>query len=92
MPRVALGLPEALRAYAGGRERVELEAGTAGEALARLLELHPDLRGRTLNEDGALHSYLVFTCNREQLDPHSLDAHRLSDGDLLELIAAAAGG
>ena len=92
MPLVTLGLPEALRAYAGGCERVELEAGTAGEALARLLELHPDLQGRTLNADGALHSYLLFTCNREQLDPRALDARTLREGDLLELIAAASGG
>ncbi len=92
MPLVALGLPEAFRAYAGGLKRVELEAGTAGEALARLLDLHPDLRQRTLNTDGALHSYLVFTCNREQLDPRALDARTLREGDLLELIAAASGG
>ena len=92
MPLVAFGLPEALRAYAGGHERVELEALTAAEALSRLLELHPDLRVRTLDADGALHSYLVFTCNRQQLDPGSLDAHGLTDGDLLELIAAASGG
>ena len=92
MPLVALALPEAFRAYAGGLKRVELEAGTAGEALARLLDLHPDLRKRTLNTEGALHPYLVFTCNREQLDPRALDARTLREGDLLELIAAASGG
>lgn len=39
-------LPDALRPYAAGNERVSLEATTANEALTKLIERYPDLTAR----------------------------------------------
>jgi molybdopterin converting factor small subunit len=38
-------LPNALRPYAAGNDRVPLDAQTAGEALQKLVERYPDLAG-----------------------------------------------
>ena len=38
-------LPNALRPYAAGNDRVPLDAQTAGEALQKLVEHYPDLAG-----------------------------------------------
>lgn len=39
-------LPDALRPFAALNERVALEATTAGEALAKLVERYPDLKAQ----------------------------------------------
>ncbi len=39
-------LPNALRPYAAGNDRLPLDAQTAGEALQKLVERYPELAGR----------------------------------------------
>ncbi len=43
-------LPNALRPFAAGNDRVPLEAATAGEALEKLVRQYPDLAGRLPTE------------------------------------------
>lgn len=43
---VTIVLPNALRPYAAGRDRVDVDASNVGEALLKLAERYPDLRGR----------------------------------------------
>lgn len=42
---VTIVVPNALRPFVGGNDRVPLEAATVGEALTKLLERYPSLQG-----------------------------------------------
>ena len=45
-------LPNALRPYAAGNDRVPLDAETAAEALKKLVERYPQLQGRFPDRGG----------------------------------------
>jgi molybdopterin converting factor small subunit len=87
---VHLRIPRALRRYSGGAGEVSVRGATVAEALDDLFRLWPDLRLRVLDARGAVHPYLRLFRNDAEL-PRALDAP-LADGDLLEIVAAAAGG
>jgi len=67
-----------------------VRGATVAEALDDLFRLWPDLRLRVLDRHGEVHPYLRLFRNDAEL-PRAMDAP-LVDGDLLEIVAAAAGG
>ena len=87
---VHLRIPRVLRRYSGGAGEVLVRGATVAEALEDLFRLWPDLRLRVLDPRGEVHPYLRLFRNDAQLEG-ALDAP-LVDGDLLEIVAAAAGG
>ena len=44
-------IPTPLRAFTGGAADIEAAGGTVGEALANLVEQHPELRAHLFNDD-----------------------------------------
>ena len=58
MPRVSIRIPTPLRPFVDGRASVEVEARTAGEALARLTEDNERLRAQLYGADGELRSFV----------------------------------
>lgn len=89
---VTLRVPEALRRYSGGLPEVPAEGGTVGEALEAAFRAHPGLRTRVLDERGRLRPHLLLFLNDAELDRAGAPATPVSDGDVLDLIAAAEGG
>ena len=87
---VRLRIPEALRRYSGGAEEVVVRGATVADALDDLFRHHPDLRIRVLDTQGAVHPYLRLFRNETEIPP-ALDTP-LAAGDLVEIVAAAAGG
>ncbi|MHC4135454.1 MAG: MoaD/ThiS family protein [Planctomycetota bacterium] len=87
---VLLRIPRVLRRYSGGAEEVVVRGATVAEALDDLFRLWPDLRLRVLDARGDVHPYLRLFRNDTEL-PRALDTP-LADGDLVEIVAAAAGG
>lgn len=71
-----------------GREAVDVEARSIGEALERLVEVCPKLE--SVAEGGRLRPHYIVAVNGVQLTADA--GHPLRDGDTLVLIAADAGG
>ena len=87
-----LELPSALRAHAGGKARVTVEAGTVAEALEALCVQHPALRPHLWMAGGKLRRTLgVFVAEEDVRSEEGL-AQRLGPRDVVVLITAMAGG
>lgn len=86
-------IPTPLRSYADGKAAVTVEAQTVAEALARLAEQHPRLRGHLFTEQGSLRSFVNVYLNEE--DVRYLANKELSPvagRDTLSIVPSIAGG
>ena len=82
-------LPASLRRYAGGVERHEVKAATAGAALRALADAHPDLGERLFDGTGRIRSHLsIVVGDRVAGDP----AFPVGDDDEVIVLVALAGG
>jgi molybdopterin converting factor small subunit len=84
-------LPASLRRYAGGLERHEVPAATAGEALRLVAERHPDLVERLFDGSGRIRSHLSVVVGDRVL-PGGGPAFPIGDGDEVVVLVALAGG
>jgi molybdopterin converting factor small subunit len=89
---VTVHLPGVLRSSAGGQSQIAVEAGSVGAALEALVALHPPLARYVAPKEGKLPNYVRVYVGEK--DVNSLDglATRVSDGDVLRVIPAIAGG
>jgi sulfur-carrier protein len=91
---VHLHLPGALRPYAGGSRRVELDPG--GVTVAALLETlggtYPGVHQRVVNELGSLRPHVNVFVNGENIRYLSGLATTLGEGDEVWLLPAVSGG
>jgi molybdopterin converting factor small subunit len=90
--KVTVQIPPPLRAFADGAAELVVEAGTVGEALARIGDDRPALLARILTPEGELRPYVnVFVGERNARRLDGLDS-RLAEGDVVAIIPAVAGG
>jgi molybdopterin converting factor small subunit len=76
-----------------GASRVEVEADTAAQAVARLRERYADIVNATLvDAQGVVRNHFTLTLNSQILDPLKLEGVTLKDGDLLHIFPPIAGG
>ncbi|MGC4943298.1 ubiquitin-like small modifier protein 1 [Kribbella sp. DT2] len=89
---VRVKLPTVLQPFAGGNEKVAIEAATVGEAFAKIEQEHPALRRRLTDEQGALRRHVnVYLGNDNIRDLAGLDTE-LPDGAELLVLPSVAGG
>jgi len=89
---VEIKLPTVLRAHADGQATVEVGGATVGEVFANLVEEYPGLRGNLLDEHGGLHKFVnVYKDDDDIRYLDGLDT-KVSDGDVLSILPAVAGG
>ena len=91
MARVSIRIPTPLRPFVDGRSSVDVEAGTAREALARLTESNERLRAQLIDDDGQLRNFVnvyVGASNLRDLP----DDPALEEGAELSIIPSIAGG
>ncbi len=89
---VSIRIPTTLRTLTGGTAEVTVEAGTVGDALAALEEVHPGFRDRLFDDEGNLRRFVnVFLADD---DVRYLDglATVVPEGDTISIIPAVAGG
>ena len=91
MPRVSIRIPTPLRPFVDGRSSVEVEARTAGEALARLTEDNERLRAQLYGADGRLRSFVNVYVGDSNLRDLTGDPE-LSEGVELSIVPSIAGG
>lgn len=86
-------IPTPLRSYVGGKNAVEIEAGTVATALAQLTQTHPELRRHLFTEEGKVRAFVNLYLNDE--DVRYLPAKEetaVGAGDTLSIIPSIAGG
>ena len=91
MPRVSIRIPTPLRPFVDGRASVEVEARTAGEALARLTEDNERLRAQLYGADGELRSFVNVYVGDSNLRDLTGDPELL-EGVELSIVPSIAGG
>ncbi len=85
-------LPANMRALADNQSQVAVAGETVGQALQELVNLHPDLASRLLNESGQLQSYVnVFVDQQSVRGLQELETPLGPDSEIL-IVAALAGG
>jgi len=84
-------IPTPLRPYAGGAERVAVEAGTVAEALAQLTATHPALRQHLFARDGKLRSFVNVNVNDADIRYLDGGATAVKPGDVLISVPSIAG-
>jgi len=92
MSTVTIRIPMPLRSYTGGADEVKVNATSVGEALRALAALYDGLAPRMLSPEGELRQFVnVFVGSRNIRTLESL-ATPLSEGDVISIIPAVAGG
>jgi adenylyltransferase/sulfurtransferase len=89
---VTISIPAPLRQFAGGQSQVQVEAQTAGEALALLTTTHAALRRHLYNDQDALRNFVNIYLNDEDIRHASGPDTPVKDGDTIMIVPAIAGG
>ncbi len=89
---VKVKLPTQLRAAAGGDGEVSVEGSTVGDALDALYAVHPDLKERIADEDGALRRFVNVYLDGDDIRFGEGLATPVKDGAQLQILPAVAGG
>jgi molybdopterin synthase sulfur carrier subunit len=89
---VQILLPYALRAYADGRESVEVGATTLAEAVDALNRRFPGLAYRILDDQGRLRRFVHAFVNDEPVSHLAPEAIALRDRDVVTILPSVAGG
>jgi MoaD family protein len=89
---VSVEIPTILRTYTGGQKSVQASGSSLAELLADLDTRYPGLRSRLLADDGKVLRFInVYINGRDVRADASLES-KLSDGDVVSIIPAVAGG
>ncbi|MFT4974559.1 MAG: molybdopterin converting factor small subunit [Myxococcota bacterium] len=92
MNSVNVSIPTPLRRFLAGARTMKVEADTVGGVFASMIEAHPALHGRILDEAGGLRSHLNIYVGDEDIRQQSGLQTPVRDGDQITIVAALAGG
>jgi adenylyltransferase/sulfurtransferase len=86
-------IPTPLRAFAGGKDAVEVDAANINEALAWLTREHPGLRQHLFTGEGKLRAFVNLYLNDEDVRYlPAKEATTVKPADTLSIIPSIAGG
>ena len=85
-------IPTILRSYTGGEKSVTGEGQTLGDLFADLDSRHDGLRQRLVADDGGLNRFVNVYLNDEDVRFLGGIETPLSDGDVVTILPAVAGG
>ncbi|HWC34844.1 MAG TPA: MoaD/ThiS family protein [Mycobacteriales bacterium] len=85
-------IPTILRSYTGGEKAVTGEGGTLQELFVDLDSRYEGLRGRLVSEDGSLNRFVNVYLNDEDVRFLGGAETPLTDGDVVTILPAVAGG
>jgi molybdopterin converting factor small subunit len=89
---VKVMIPTPLRAYAGKRDSVDVQAGTVAEALSALTLQFGELKKHLYADDGRLRSFVNVYVNDEDIRFLQKDKTQLKEGDTVSIVPSIAGG
>jgi molybdopterin synthase sulfur carrier subunit len=85
-------IPTILRNYTDGEKSVEGSGQTLGELFVDLDSRHEGLRARLVSDDGSLQRFVNVYLNDEDVRFLGGAQTPLSDGDVITILPAVAGG
>lgn len=89
---ITIVIPTPLRQFAGGNSEVEIEAGTAGEALEKLTAQFGDLKKHLYNDQNNLRNFVnVYVGDEDIRDLNGLETEVKSGNEIL-IVPSIAGG
>jgi MoaD family protein len=89
---VQVRIPTILRPDAGGQSVVEAEGETVGALFADLVARFPNLSGKVITEDGQLHKFVNVYVNDDDIRYLEQLDTKVTDGDVISILPAVAGG
>jgi sulfur-carrier protein len=89
---VEVRLPTLLRPHADGAASVKAEGATVGEVFAELVERFPGLSGQLVDDGGSLHKFVNVYRNDDDIRYLDQLDTKLTDGDVVSILPAVAGG
>jgi sulfur-carrier protein len=89
---VEVRLPTLLRQHAGGDASVSAEGVTVSEVFSELVERYPGLSGQVVDERGGLHKFVNVYRNDDDIRYLEQLDTKVSDGDVISILPAVAGG
>ena len=89
---VEVRVPTILRKHTGGARSVEAKGATVREVLDHLDADHPGLREAVLADGGEIHRFINIYLNDEDIRFSGALETPVSDGDVLSILPAVAGG
>jgi len=89
---VTVRLPGALRDATGGRTKVEANGGTLADIIADIDRRHPGFRGRILDDDGKLRTYVNVYIGEDDARSQGGTEAVVPEGAEVMVIPAMAGG
>ena len=88
---VEVRLPTLLRAHADGASSVAVDGATVGEVFTEITSRYPGLAGQLVDDAGGLHKFVNVYCNDDIRYLEQLDT-KVTDGDVISILPAVAGG
>lgn len=92
MTSVTVRIPMPLRTFTGGADEVIVQGETVGEALRALGQAHGGLIPRILTPEGQIRSFVNIFLGEQNVSTLEGLNTRLTDGNVLSIIPAVAGG
>jgi sulfur-carrier protein len=89
---VRVKVPTILRTHTGGEGQVDGEGGTVREVLEDLEGRFPGIRARLVTDNGTLHRFVNVYVNDEDVRYLGSLETEVSDGDVVSILPAVAGG
>ena len=89
---VEVRLPTLLRQYTDGTASVSAEGATIGDVFTALVGQYPGLGGQLVDASGALHKFVNVYVNDEDIRYLDSLGTAVSEGDVVSILPAVAGG
>jgi sulfur-carrier protein len=89
---VDVRLPTLLRASTDGASSVAADGATVGEVFGSLTERYPGLKGQLVDDAGGLHKFVNVYLNDDDIRYLGQLDTAVSDGDVISILPAVAGG
>ncbi len=89
---VQVKIPTVLRKHTGGEAQVEATGATIAELVEDIANRFPEFKAKVVADDGALHRFINVYANDEDVRYLEGLNTKVSDGDVVSILPAVAGG
>lgn len=91
-PSVQVRVTAVLQKHVGGQKAVQAHGATVGQVLSDIDSRYPGFKKQVYGEDGRLHRFVNIYLNDEDIRYTGGDETALTQGDVLDILPALAGG
>ncbi len=89
---VTVQVTSVIQKAVNGQRAIEAEGGSIGELIANIDEAYPGFAGQVSNGNGELHRFVNIYLNDEDIRFLGGKDTEISDGDVISILPALAGG